>query len=126
MKRGKFAVICIIMIAVFSFSGCGSKKDTPESLAKETLELTMQQEARPENSGEIQVKLDAIEAKVAKLSLSQQLAYSGELIKLTGEMIQGAFNSSEFQDGLEDLNDELKAAAKELENALEAVKDIEF
>ena len=112
----KWPVIFIILVmAVLVFTSC--RKDDPKALAKQTIELTFQLNSNAGNEKEIQAKLDAIEAKVKKMSMLNQLAYAGELIQLSAESFSEIISSPEVQESFKTMSNEFQAVSEVLNSS---------
>lgn len=105
-----FFIIMLILICM----SCG-KKDDPKILAKETVELTKQLSSNLENAERIQAKLDEIQSRVEKLSLSNQIKYIAEVTRLGAGEIKDVFNS-----------DGMKSSLNELNSALDDLKNLQY
>jgi len=147
MKNKKWIIVCIaVLLAVTVLVSCGGKKDDPKSLAKQTLDLTMQLETNPEKALDIEQKLSEIAAKVEKLPLTQQISYASELTKISIEafndalniqipgdvqsdlrnLATDALNAGDVQDALRAMNSELESATNEINDALNALRSLGF
>jgi len=122
MKIKNLLVVCVVLMAVIAMVSCG-QKDTPKSLAQETFDLTMQLEQDPGNAAEILAKLEVVEGKVAKLSLTKQLSYASELLKLGAGAIGDSLKSLDIEDAIGDINDALNSS--EVQGALDALRNVD-
>ena len=113
MKNGKLMIVCFALFAVFVLVGCGGAKDTPQSLAKQYFDLSMQITFDEESNAEIRVQMDAIKEKVDAMPLGKQLSYQGELLKLQMEAMEEAFSGSDT-DELKEFLQSGKDAVNEL------------
>jgi len=127
MKIRNLLVVCVVLLAVIAMVSCG-QKDTPKSLAQETYDLTAQLVSDPGNA-EIMAKLEVVEGKVAKLSLTKQLSYASELLKLGAGAIGDQLKSLDIEGAIGDINDalnsiDLQDALNEAQNAVNEAAEL--
>jgi len=142
MKQMKFARVGIstaALIFIVGLAGCG---ENPQSLAKQTYEISQQLLAArldPSKTAELIKKSTDIQYKVAKLSEKDRAVYNAELVRLGGgalgdlldaaSKLQNDVSAEDIQKTLDTANKALDTADKALDTAnkaTDALKSLGF
>jgi hypothetical protein len=120
-KIYQLGVAAFLALFISALTSCGAN---PKALAKQSYDIGKQTLAavfNPKKAEDLKKKAAAIEAKVAKLSESDQAVYAEELARLSGKGLGGLFEAAGGAlDAATKAADSLDSAGKALDAATKA------